>query len=47
MARDLGYTEATLMQRVDDIAAGKPFAGQALPPSAKPKPRTTTRPRPR
>ena len=39
MARDLGYTDATLMQRVDDIAAGKPFAGQALPPSAKPKPR--------
>jgi tetratricopeptide (TPR) repeat protein len=43
MARELGYTEATLMQRVDDIAAGKPFAGQAQPPSARPKPR----PRPR
>jgi len=43
MARELGYTEASLMQRVDDVAAGKPFAGQALPPSAKPRPR----PRPR
>ena len=43
MARELGYTETSLMQRVDDVAAGKPFAGQALPPSAKPKPR----PRPR
>jgi tetratricopeptide (TPR) repeat protein len=44
MARALGYTEAQLMKRVDELAAGGSFAGQVQPKAvAKPRPRTAPR----